>query len=323
MNNKGKNIFLKLALFLIDEAEVFAKDNTNSKDNSLIWFWKILPLLISFTILIIVSVFPFQNFGCWSTISINVSKAAFPLEFSISTLPWPFSYFNVSIRAASILSVSSENCNNIFSFSTLIKNWVTQFNEDTFTSISGSSNPFEKIPLKLFIAPGSNTLSFMAFNVHKTSIIKIANFLLKAFAWSSNHFNISTNPFERFVTWYKGASASAKRCKLFHDFPPAKSIFDLIKLINVLLSSGESASNFFESSQNVFLKRSVLSWKMFSTFEDIPSAKTGSDWAIGSCFNCSKDFSAFSRMSFWGDIRFSKSWMELDCIFLANKEYKK
>ena len=315
-------MFLKLLLFFIAEGELFAKEYTNSKAHSRIWFWKILPLLISITILIIISVFPFQNFGCWSIISIIVSKAALPFESAISTFLFSFSYLKVSTKAESILSVSSENCNKIFSFSMLIKNWVTQLSEETFTSILGSSKPLEKIFLKLEIAPWSKTASLIAFKLHKTSIKKIANFLLKELFWSLNQFNISTNPFGRFVAWYKGESASAKRCKLFQDLAPEKSIFDFNKVINEFFCSLERLFNFSSSSMKCFLKRRVLSWKIFSTPEDIPSAKTGRDCSIGTVFNLFKVCSAFSRISFWGDIRFSKSWIELDCIILAFQRIK-
>ena len=191
------------------------------------------------------------------------------------------------------------------------------------TSIFGSSKPFENIPLKLVIAPGSKTLSFIAFNVHKISIINIANFLLKALFWSLNQFNTSTNPLGRFVAWYKGASASAIRCKLFHDFFPEKSIFDLTKLIKDSLSLSEKLPNIVLSSQNCFLKSRVLNWKIFSTSEVIPSAKTGRDWDNGRLFNWFKDCSALSRISFWGDMRFWKSWIELDCIFSCLSKNKK
>ena len=91
--------------------------------------------------------------------------------------------------------------------------------------------------LKFEIAPESKTLSLIAFKVHNTSMIKTANFLLKALFWSLNQFKISTKPVERLVAWYKGDNASAKRCKLFHDLAPEKSILDLIKVIKEFFSS--------------------------------------------------------------------------------------
>ena len=137
--------------------------------------------------------------GCWSTISIIVSKAAFPFDSEKSLFFCSFSYFNVDTNAFSILSVRQENFNKISSFTIFIKNSVTQWSVDTFTSIFSSSNPFENISLKLLIAVSSKELSLTAFKVHKTSITNIANFLLNALFWSLNHFNISINPFERFV----------------------------------------------------------------------------------------------------------------------------
>ena len=94
---------------------LLAWEYTNYKENSLIWLLNNLALLISFTIIIIASAFPFQHFGCWSIISIIASKADFPLESSVSAF---FVYCHI---LKFLLTVRQENCIKVFFIVIFIK----------------------------------------------------------------------------------------------------------------------------------------------------------------------------------------------------------
>ena len=54
---------------------------------------------------------------------------------------------------------------------------------------------------------------------------------------------------------------------------------------------------------------------MFSFWDDIPSSNIFKDSEAGRVFIFSKSFSAASLIYLFGDIKFSKNWIDDDCIF--------
>ena len=66
---------------------------------------------------------------------------------------------------------------------------------------------------------------------------------------------------------------------------------------------------------NILFNINIDNWNIFSFWDDIPSSNIFKDSETERVFIFSKSFSAASLIYLFGDIKFSKNWIDDDSIF--------